>query len=139
VLWKGRPKSADYITTLGIALIPFADANMPRRWRLLQDRDTTHTSRETKRWLDENVPKTILCPAKSPDLNPIEKIWNTLETKVYRHNPKTEAQLRRWIKKEWDDLDQEIITNSIDSMKKNIQLILAADGEYVESKRGYRP
>ncbi len=47
VISKGRPKSADYISTLSTAPIPFAGANMPRRWRLLQGKYTTHTSRET--------------------------------------------------------------------------------------------
>lgn len=138
IIWKGRQKSQHYIKTLKSTLIPFAKNSLPKRWRMLHDRDTTHTSGLTNNWCDENIPITILCPAKSPDLNPIEKIWNTLEQKVYQHKPKTEDQLRYWIKKEWRQIDMKIVKNSIFSMMKNIPQIIAADGEYVESKRGFR-
>lgn len=138
VIWKGRQKSQQYINTLQQSLLPFAATSLPRRWRLQQDRDTTHTSKLTREWLAANVPSTFETPTKSPDLNPIEKIWNTLEQRVYKHNPKTEPALKRWIKYEWNHLEQQIVDNSIRGMMHLIPDIIEADGEYVESKRGYR-
>jgi transposase len=139
VIWKGRQKTPHYIETLEKALIPFAQKAMPKRWRMLHDRDTTHTARRTEEWCDANIPITLLLPAKSPDLNPIEKIWDTLEQKVYKHKPKNEKELKKWIRKEWKEIDTEIVRNSTVDMIKQLPLITAAEGEYVESKRGFRP
>jgi hypothetical protein len=57
---------------------------------------------------------------------------------VYKHQPKTEARLRYWIRYEWQHLEQGKMDKTINSMIKNIPLIIAAQGEYVEAKRRYR-
>lgn len=137
-IWTGRQPSQHYVDTLDKYLLPFADAHMPKRWRFQQDRDTTHTSKLTKSWLEEKNIFTFETPAKSPDLAPIEKIWNILEIRVYRHNPKTVEELKKWIRFEWSRLEQRLIDKTIFSMMKNIPLTIAAKGEYVEAKRGYR-
>jgi hypothetical protein len=81
----------------------------------------------------------LLGLAKSTDLNPIGKIWNTLEQRAYSHKPITEAQLKRSIKKEWEEMAQEIVKNSILGTTKKPPVIVAAEGKYVESKRAFRP
>ena len=90
VFWMGRPKSEDYCNTLESALLPAIEAYFPGRHRFLHDRDSTHTSKETQRWLQDHSVNAYLCPVRSPDLNPIEMIWNTLESRVLAHNLKTE-------------------------------------------------
>jgi transposase len=137
-IWAGRQPSSHYMDTLERYLFPFASTHMGKNWRFQQDRDTTHMSKATQTWLREKKIKWFETPAKSPDLAPIEKVWNILEMRVYRHQPKTVEGLKRWILYEWKHLEQKIIDSAIESMMKNIPLIIEAKGEYVESKRGYR-
>lgn len=97
-----------------------------------QDKDSCHTAKSTHKWLDESVGKWFETPAKSPDLNPIEMIWNTLESRVMAHDPKTVAELEKWVQYEWKSIDQGLINRTIDHMIKTIPKIIEKDGEYVE-------
>jgi hypothetical protein len=50
----------------------------PELWRLLQDNDPKHKSVLVRNWLFNNGISMLDFPAYSPDLNPIENLWNDL-------------------------------------------------------------
>ncbi len=96
------------------------------------DRNTCHISKHTKQWLERNHINNQYCPTRSPDLNAIELIRNTLQNKVTKYNPETEEELENCIKKEWKGLSLDIINNTIDHVKKTIPKIFKAEGEFVQ-------
>lgn len=61
-----------------------------------------------------------------------------LEQRVYRRNPETAEELETVIVEEWDGIDQDTINHCINYMINLISAIIEADGNYVESHRGYR-
>lgn len=133
-VWQGRKNSQHYINTLEKHLIPFINRYAHRRYTFQQDRDTTHTSRITKDWCTRlNIMKYT--PAKSPDLNPIELLWNIIEPRVMARNPQTKAQLKRFVKEEWGKLTQDEIDKCIDHVISLIPQIIEANGDYVEVTR----
>ena len=49
----------------------------------MQDGDPAHRSRVVKKWLKDNHVPVLECPRNSPDLNPIENVWNYMKNKVH--------------------------------------------------------
>ncbi|GFU52961.1 transposable element Tcb2 transposase [Trichonephila clavipes] len=60
------------------------------------------------------------CPAYSPDLNPIEHVWDALGRRIAArlHHPENTQQLKRMLIEEWALLPQEMLH----------QLVLTARG-----------
>jgi len=50
--------------------------------------------------LKKNVPHTIAWPSRSPDLNPMEKVWKILEGNISKRLPETIMELEDCIHKE---------------------------------------
>ena len=58
-------------------------------------------------------------PANSPELNPIENIWATLNQNVEKRVVKTKERPVRVVEEEWDSLSMNLIKKTIGSMEKN--------------------
>jgi DDE superfamily endonuclease len=129
LIWKGRGKSKQYCDRLEESVVPFIKNKLKNPHRFFHDLDTTHKSAYTQKWLAENGVNGQFCPARSPDLNAIEYVWNILEKRVMDHNPTTEEEMERWIKKEWDSIDQKVIDHTIDHITHVIPKMISARGD----------
>ena len=56
------------------------------KWVLELDNASPHTSKYAIDYLQNKVPYLFDSPAKSPDLSPIEQIWNYLKVKISNRN-----------------------------------------------------
>ncbi|GFT11345.1 transposable element Tcb1 transposase [Trichonephila clavipes] len=54
-------------------------------FKLYQGNDSKHTADICKLWVPYHCPSVIKTPAQSPDLNPIEHVWDYLQQKLYEH------------------------------------------------------
>lgn len=77
----------------------------------------------------------IFWPAFSPDLNPIEAVWNKMKDYIEAHYPDKEGgkqpsydQLRVIVQEAWESISIEFLRELIDSMPARCQAVIDADG-----------
>jgi len=131
IFWEKRGNALQYQQRIQDPILKFQKKLKGMKFRFQQDKDTTHTAGSTHEWLNEKLDSWFETPSKSPDLNPIEMIWNTLESRVMKHSPENIADLKKWIKYEWNLIDQSLITRTINHMIKLIPRIIEKNGDYV--------
>ena len=69
-----------------------------------------------------------LLPAQSPDLNPIENLWEIVDRKILRDNCKNLEDLFRQAEIAWNTIPGEIISNLIESMPRRCKEVLKNKG-----------
>src|SRR4029434_9626483 len=77
-------------------LLPSALTMSPNceEWFFQQDNAPCHTARSVKVWMKDHQIRTLSSwPAQSPDLNPIENLWNVIQRKMDGHKPSNKANV----------------------------------------------
>lgn len=97
---------------------------------LMQDNARPHTAGSVRQYLQEVEIAAMDWPARSPDLNPIEHLWDQLKKKVRARNPApaTKPDLKAALLEEWDSIDQDQVKKLIRSMKKRMEAVIRARG-----------
>ncbi|EEZ98274.1 Transposable element Tc3 transposase-like Protein [Tribolium castaneum] len=95
-----------------------------------QDNATPHSARFTLRYLEEVQVQVLPWPPRSPDLSPIEHIWDSIGRRVTNlpQPPQTLADLRREILTAWEALPQDEINHLIRSMPRRVAECIHARG-----------
>ncbi|GFX17890.1 DUF4817 domain-containing protein [Trichonephila clavipes] len=84
----------------------------------MDDNETCHRTLAVRDCLDSEGIQRLVWPARSPDLNPIENVWNALGRQVAGRNypPTNKNTLIRALTEEWDKLPQQLLDNFVQSM-----------------------
>lgn len=109
-------------------MIPFADDNLPLTWSFMHDNDPKHTSRLVKSCLLENGVQVLKWPAQSPDLNPIENLWNDVEQHIQVVKPKNMAELWTEIEKSWYAIPNERCRTLVESLPRRCAAVIKNKG-----------
>lgn len=101
---------------------------------LVQDNDPKHTALSTKQWLASNNIRALPWPSCSPDLNPIEHVWNYVDDRIREREilPTNLAELLLAIQDEWYKVSLDYIRSLIESMPRRIQAVSHARGGYTK-------
>ena len=73
-------------------------------------------------------------PAQSPDLNPIECLWQHLKRKLgeYPEPPKGILQLWERVEQEWEAIPASVCRDLAESMSMMVAAVISAKGGYVK-------
>lgn len=110
-------------------VIPFAPF-IGNDFILVHDNARPHTAHIVNEYLDEVGIDRMIWPAKSPDMNPIEHVWDEMGRRIRSRNrvPDTLDTLGEALIEEWNNIPQINISNLIRSMPRRIETLIRARG-----------
>ena len=86
----------------------------------MHDNDRKHTSGLVKDWLKQKTIQTLPWPSFSPNSNPIENLWDELERRVKKHQPKNLQDLELQLTQEWNNIELSVLEKLVDSIPSRL-------------------
>ena len=88
-------------------------------------------SRVAQEYLRRNKVNRVQWPSQSPDLNPIQHLWDVLDHEVRKLHPerfRSEEALFSSLQEAWNILDLDMMQTLISSMPRRLQAVIDNDG-----------
>lgn len=128
----GRINSEKYCNLLQEHFLPFWKTFRKKKDILfMEDNAPIHVSRFSQDWKTKQKIKTMDWPPQSPDLNPIENVWQQLKLAVEARTPREKniEQLMFALNEEWIKLgEKDILKKLVKSMPKRVQEVIHVKG-----------
>uniref|UniRef100_A0A8K9XH84 Tc1-like transposase DDE domain-containing protein n=2 Tax=Clupeocephala TaxID=186625 RepID=A0A8K9XH84_ONCMY len=108
---------------------PYAGAVGPG-FLLMQDNARPHAAGVCQQFLQEEGIDAMDWPARSPDLNPIEHIWDIMSRSIHQRHvaPQTVQELADALVQVWEEIPQETIRHLIRRMPRRCREVIQARG-----------
>ncbi|GFS97197.1 transposable element Tcb2 transposase [Trichonephila clavipes] len=99
----------------------------------MDDNAACHRTLAVQVCLDSEGIQRLVWPARSPDLNPIENVWDALGRQVAGRNypPTNKNTLIRAVTEEWDKLPQQLLDNVVQSMVRRVECCITLQGGHI--------
>ena len=97
------------------------------------DNVSAHTASLTVNFLAAKRVQGLDWPPLSPDMYPIEHLWDELDRRVRaRRQPlRNINELTNALINEWNNIPQQVIANRVLSMRRRCTAYIAANGSYI--------
>jgi hypothetical protein len=144
---QGIMDSPMYRDILEECLVPFADNIMAVGWKFQQDNDSKHTSQlmmgrrvrlpdgrflRLPGWFRSHNINLLKWPSMSPDLNPIENLWQIVKKKLKGKTYKNKDDLWNDFVIAWNEIPLDIIISLVKSMPNRINAVIRAKGGHTK-------
>ncbi|GFX43688.1 transposable element Tcb2 transposase [Trichonephila clavipes] len=99
----------------------------------MDDNARPHQSLAVEELLESEDITRMDCPAYSPDLNPIEHVWDALARRIAArlNHPENTQQLKQMLIEEWVLLPQEMLHQLVLSMRRRCEATIAVRGGHI--------
>jgi hypothetical protein len=128
---EGTMNGDVYLDLLKRIVVPEIEAS-PVPLVYQQDNAPCHKRRDVLTFLASQNFQTLEWPAQSPDLSPIEWIWNCIKQKMKarRPRPDTKAKIMAAILDIWDNLEEHTRVSTIDTFRGRLEECVARKGGF---------
>jgi len=98
-----------------------------------QDNASCHTASIVKKWFKDEKINAMKWPSHSPDLNPIEHLWDHLKRKLHEAPPSHNLdQLWNQVQEVWNAIDSNVCLQLVRSMPKRLAQVRQSKGGYTK-------
>ncbi|CAJ0600731.1 unnamed protein product [Cylicocyclus nassatus] len=136
---KGILNKEGYHSILQRHAIPSGQRLIGANFVLQQDNDPKHTSKLCKNYLQQKQAAGILLvmewPAQSPDLNPIELLWEQLDRMVRQKCPSNQSNLWELLLEAWGAISPAYLNKLTARMPKVCNAVIAANGGFFDESK----
>ena len=99
-----------------------------------QDNCSIHKSNYVKWWMGSHDFDVLDWPSRSPDINPIENLWDIVDSRVRKRvqAPKSLELLASAVIEEWNNIPLEILHHLYESMPRRINSCIGSKGYHTK-------
>jgi transposase len=91
-------------------------------------------SKKAQKWFQDNGVTVLKWPTQSPDLNPIEHLWNYLKRRLAEYEEPANSVGELWdrVQKLWEEIPKEECQKLIESMPRRLAAVVRAKEGYTK-------
>lgn len=119
--------------------VPSGIRNIGKGFVFQQDNDPKHTSKLCVNYIkskeEQNVLKFMTWAPQSPDLNPIEKLWDELDRKVRVMAPSNVEALWACLHSAWENISTETLEKLVSRMPQLCEAVIRAKGGHIDESK----
>ena len=133
---EGRMDADQYVDILDNHLLPSLEESgiLEEDCIFQQDNDSKHTAKKTKQWMKDNDIALLDWPPQSPDLNPIEHLWDHIKKQLCKYETLAKGVWEIWerVSEVWENIEPEVCQNLIESMPRRLEAVIKAKGGHTK-------
>ncbi len=101
---------------------------MEKEWVFQHDNDPKHIADIVTNWLNQKRIERLAWPSFSPDLNPTEHLWDEVERRMKKEQPKNETELNESLLRVWRQIEREVLKKLVDSVPNRLNEVIRKKG-----------